>query len=157
MRGELSNGLEALLRMPSLNVHLLVAGYDEGEPAGHVFPIYLTDADDFWRGSRYVLTAPQIEMIRILAGIFCGGLEDFVIPALTENDPMESIVKTQHGSTEAIVAEIVDMKARFGTGYVSEPHSLGFFSSSDITAHDGERLAHLLIRGTIDFFGGKEA
>ena len=37
--------------------------------------------------------------------MFCGGLEDFVIPALTEDDPMENIAKTQHGSTDAIVAE----------------------------------------------------
>jgi hypothetical protein len=154
-QGEVSNGLEALLRMPPLNVHLLVAGYDEGEPAGRVFPIYLTDADDFWRGSRYVLTAQQIEMIRTPCGMFCGGLEDFVLPALTEDDPMESIAKTQHGSTEAIVAEIVDMKTRFGIRYVSEPNLLGFFSSCDLTAHDGEHLAYLLIRGTIDFFGAE--
>ena len=65
---------------------------------------------------RDMFKGPQIEMIRTPCGIFCGGLEDFVIPALTEDDPMESIVKMQHGSTEAIVAEIVDMKARFGLG-----------------------------------------
>jgi hypothetical protein len=154
-RGELSRGAEALRRMPPFAVHLLVAGYNEGEPGGHVFPIYLTDADEFWQGSQYVLPALQIEMIRSRCGMFCGGIEDFVIPVLTENDPMESIAKAQHGSTEATVAEIVDMKARFGIRYVSEPPLVNFFRSSDMTAHDGERLAQLLIRGTIDFFGGK--
>lgn len=154
-RGELSHGPENLRRMPPFDIHLLVAGYDEGEPGGHVFPIYLTDADESWQGSQYVLPALQIEMIRSRCGIFCGGVEDFVIPVLTENDPMESIAKAQRGSTEVTVAEIVDTKARFDIRYVSEPPRLSFFRSSDMTAHDGERLAQLLIRGTIDFFGGK--
>jgi hypothetical protein len=43
----------------------------------------------------------QIEMIRTRCSIFCGGVEDFVIPVLTEDDPVESIAKAQRRKTEA--------------------------------------------------------
>jgi len=57
---------------------------------------------------------PQIEMIP-RCGIFCGGVEDFVIPVLTEGDPVESIANAQRRSTEARgLSVITDPEGRVG-------------------------------------------
>jgi hypothetical protein len=57
---------------------------------------------------------PQIEMIRTRCG-FYGGVEDFVIPVLTEDDPVESIAKAQRRSAEAMgLSVITDPEGRVG-------------------------------------------
>jgi len=62
------------------------------------------------------LAPPQIEMIRTRRSIFCGGVEDFVIPVLTEDDPVESIAKAQRRSTEARgLSVITDPEGRVGS------------------------------------------
>lgn len=141
----------------TLEVKLLVTGFNQGEKAGHVLPILLTDDEKDWEGEQYRGTIAPVEMIPHPCGVFCGGVKDFVIPVLTADDPVESIRKLQRSSTETIVAEIVAMKARFDIRCVLVPPQSGFsfFASDDMPAHDAQRLALLLIRGTRDFFGGK--
>ncbi|MFZ0011286.1 MAG: hypothetical protein WAL97_05205 [Halobacteriota archaeon] len=151
-----SNQVESQPRI-TLEVKLLVAGFNEGEQRGHVFPVWLTDDDEEWDGSHYRGTLDCVEMIPQTYGMFCGGVTDFVMPMLRADEPREIIKNLQRGCTEAIVDELVTMKSHLNINYVAKQSQPGFFSCDEITAYEAQRLAQLLIKGTADFFGGKGA
>jgi len=151
-----SNATNKSALLPELEVKLLVAGFNEGEKEGHVFPIWLTDNNEFWIGGRYRGFSPcseRNELIRSPCGIFCDGAKDFVELVLAAEDPAKSLEKLQGGSTNATVAEIAAIRSRLDIRYVSEPRFFNFFSSADIVTQDAQRLADLLIKGTIAFYG----
>ena len=138
----------------TLEVKLLVAGFNNGEKEGHVFPILLTDDDKEWDGSRYLCILDYVEMIP-QCGIYCDGVIDFAIPILAADDPMESIKQLKQHNIETTVAEIADIKKRFSISYVQIPNQRPFFSGNDIPIYDGMRIAQLLIKRNSGLFGRK--
>jgi hypothetical protein len=137
----------------TFEVKLLVAGFNDSDSDGHVFPILLTDDNKEWNESRYCCILDYVEMIPHPCGIYCGGVTDFAIATLTVDDPIESFRQLQQDNLEATVAEIADIKAHFNISYVHKPDRQPFFSGKNIPIHEGVRIAQLLIRGTTEYCG----
>jgi len=139
----------------TFEVKLLVAGFNEGEQEGHVFPIWLTDHDQEWLGPQYRGTLDSVEMIPSSCGVYCDGVINFAMPVLAADDPMESFKQFQQDEVKAIVAEIADIKTRLSINCVNPPDQRPLFSGIDIPMRDGVRIAQLLIGGTEHYLGEK--